>query len=154
MKYCLIIVSFLFAKSTLAQIDTSLYHQDCLSVKKNVSKKKDALDVGADKFLEKGQIFVYFHLQKSDTLNVLINDSLIQRKYVNVLLDRTGDSPDFSIKLNIKNKASILTVYFERDKSFFRIKIDKRYRVYGVVYHTGGWENCIYIEKKKYFRFS
>ena len=154
MKYCLIIVSFLIAKSTLAQIDTSLYHQDCLSVKKNVSKKKDALDVGADKFLEKGQIFVYFHLQKSDTLNVLINDSLIQRKYVNVLLDRTGDSPDFSIKLNIKNKASILTVYFERDKSFLRIKIDKKYRAYGVVYHTGVWENCIYIEKKKYFRFS
>ena len=153
MKYCFIIVSLLFAKSTLAQIDTSLYHKDCLSVKKNVSKKKDALDVAADKFLEKGQIFVYFHLQKSDTLNVFINDSLIQRKYVNVLLDRTGDSPDFSIKLNIKNKASILTVYFERDKSFLRIKIDKKYRVYGVVYHTGVWENCIYIEKKKYFRF-
>ena len=154
MKYCFIIVSLLFAKPTLAQIDTSLYHKDCLLIKKNVSKKKDALDVADDKFLEKGQIFVYFHLQKSDTLNVLINDSLIQRKYVNVLFDRTGDSPDFAIKLDIENKLSTLTVYFERDKSFLRIKVDKKYRVYGVVYHTGFWENCIYIEKKKYFRFS
>src|SRR5436190_19463079 len=151
MKYCFIMVSLLFAKSILAQIDTSLYYKDCLSVKKNVSKKKDALDVAADKFLEKGQVFVYFHLQNSDTLNVLINDSLIQRKYVNVLLDRTGDSPDFSIKLNIKNKSSILTVYFERDKSFFRIKIDKKFCLYGVVCHTGVWENCIYMEKKKNF---
>lgn len=154
MKYCLIIVSLLFAKSTLAQIDTSLYHKDCLIIKKNVGKKKDALDVASAKFLEKGQIFVFFHLQKSDTLDVLINDSLIQRKFVNVSLDRTGDSPDFSIKLSINNKVSTLSVYFERDKSFLQIKVDKKYRVYGVVYHTGVWENCIYIEKKKHFRFN
>ena len=154
MKYCFIILSFLFADFSFAQIDKTLYHEDCLQINKSATKKKDALDVKADKFLEKGQILVYFHLKKSDTITILINDSLIQRKYVNVFMDRTGDNPDYSIKLNTNYKASVLTIYFENDKSFFRVKVDKKYRVYGIVYHTGVWENCIYVEKKEYYRFS
>ena len=144
----------MFTNFVSGQLNTSLYHKDCLIIKKNISKRKDVLDVKADRFLEKDQVFIYFHLEKSDTLNILLNDSFFKKKYVNVLPDRTGDNPDFSIKLDIKNKAISLTVYFEKGKSFFRIKIDKKYRVYGIIYHTGMWPNCIYIEKRKYFRFS
>ncbi|HTE29417.1 MAG TPA: hypothetical protein VK666_03525 [Chryseolinea sp.] len=155
MKKIIIVIALgvLSANFALAQFDKTLYLEDCLLIKKVKIEKRDALDVKGQKFLDKDQVLVYFHLKKSDTLNILINDSSIQKRYVSVASDRTGDNPDFSIKLTIKGKPSFLTVYFENDKSFFKMKIDKKYRVLGVVYHTGAWENCIYIEKSKYFRF-
>ena len=153
-KNNLFILSFFLINSAISQVDTLQYHQVCATIKKNNKSGKDVLDVTANKFLKPGQVYIYFHISKSDTLSIAINDSLVKKYYVNVQPDRTGDNPDYFIKLNTKSKKDTLTIYFEKGKCFFKIPIDKKYRIYGVVYKTGVWQECIYVEKKKYFRFS
>jgi hypothetical protein len=150
----LLLLSIVLFNSAICQVDTVQYRNTCLIVKKNNSGSKDALEIRADKFLQKDQVYLYFHLKQSDTLTILLNDSLVKKQYVSAPSERTGDYPDYFIKIDTRTNKDSLAVHFANEKSFFKIRMDKRYRVFGIVYKTGVWQECIYVEKKKYFRFS
>lgn len=149
-KSRVIIICFLLSNSVFSQVkDTSTYHKACLIINKISSKGSEVLDVKASRFLTKGQVFVYFHLEKPDTVSIFLNDSLIKKQYINVLPNGTGDDPDYFIKLQTNGKGTFLNVYFESDKTVSKILLDKHYRVYQI----NSWQNCIYVTMKKYYRF-
>lgn len=154
MKYALVILCLILPSYSVAQIDTGLFRKDCLILKNDPTSPKNVLDVSADKLLNKGQILIYFHLLSSDTIRIYIDDSIISKEYITVLPDRTGDKPDFYFKFGIPKKSQTLAVYFEKYKTYFRIPLSRKYKIYGIVYHTGIWGNCIFVEKKKYFHFN
>jgi hypothetical protein len=148
------ILTLLLINSAFSQSTTIPSHQNCLIEKINNSNGNDALDVKANKFLKKNQILVYFYIGQSDTLSLILNDSLVNKHFIEVNPNRTGDNPDYVVKLDTKNKHNSLLVYFEKDKSSFKISINRKYKIYAIVYRTGVWENCFYVEKRKFFRFS
>jgi hypothetical protein len=146
----IVLLSLLIVNSAFAQRNSVQYHQICRTIKNN--KDKGDLEVSANRFVKSNQLYLSFYIGKSGSISVLLNDSVVKKYDVNVDANRTGDNPDYVIKVNIRSKKDILTVYFENEKSFFTIPIDRRYRVYEVVYQTGVWQGCVYIEKKKFFK--
>ena len=153
-RYTALAMMFFFiVRPVLGQNDKAHYQNICGTIRKNNSRGKDALDVKASNFLHANEVYIYFYIAKSDTLSLFLNDSLIKKSFINVFSDRTGDSPDYLIKFNVKSKMDTLTLYFDNDKSFFKIPIKRKYKVYGIAYKTGVWKDCIYVEMRKYYRF-
>ena len=125
------------------------YKTTCTRYEKVKGHGQDALDVKANKILHKGQILVSFFMEQSDSISVIMNDSIVAKKNIAIIKDKTGDLPDYTVRVTTRKGANIISVLFEREKKYFSFKIDKRYRIYQVHF----WKDCFSIIKKKYFRY-
>jgi hypothetical protein len=126
------------------------YREGCLYINNIAGKGKDVLDVEAGKMLAPGEIYVYFHLEKEDSIRIELNDSTLIEKFITFPEGRSGDIPDFSIKVVRAKKKNNILLFFKKDKVFVKIPVKKRYQVYQV----SSWQNCIYVTMKKYYRFN